>query len=94
MVNQTAAVIRELELRKLDIKREKAKLILDKCIWLYFLFMIVGVFGFINGYVSPFLLNLIVIAAFAILIIGTLPYTNAVSAEEKTINKFISGIKR
>ena len=83
----------ELELKKLDIKREKAKLVLDKSIWLYFLFMIVGAMGYVYGYVNPRMLNLLIITAFIILIIGTIPYMITVSKEEKNINSFIEKLK-
>jgi Flp pilus assembly protein TadB len=94
MVSETSKQIIELELKKLEIKREKAKLVLDKCIWLYFLFMIVGVLGFIYDYVTPLVLNMIIIAAFIILIIGTMPYATSVTKEEKDLDKFIEQLKK
>jgi Flp pilus assembly protein TadB len=94
MVNPNSDKIIELELKKLEIKREKARLVLDKCIWLYFLFMIIGVLGFIYGYVSTLLLNVLIIAAFLILIVGTMPYATAVSKEEKDLDKFIEQLRK
>lgn len=94
MVNENSGKIIELELKKLDIKREKSRLILDKCIWLYFLFMIIGVIGFVYGYVSATVLNFLIIAAFIILIVGTMPYITTVSKEEKDLDKFIEQLKK
>ena len=94
MVNlETQKQIIQLELKKSDIRREKSKLVLDKSIWLYFLFMIVGVLGFLYGYVNSLTLNFLIIAGFAILIIGTLPYIKTVSNEEKRIDEFIKNLR-
>jgi|TARA_Y100000310_G_scaffold326003_2_gene390317 predicted branched-subunit amino acid permease len=83
----------ELEIKKSDIRREKSKLVLDKCIWLYFLFMIIGVLGFIYGYVNTKMLNFMIVASFIILIIGTLPYVRTISQEEKLIDEMIKKLK-
>ncbi|MCK4522152.1 MAG: hypothetical protein KAU20_06260 [Nanoarchaeota archaeon] len=94
MVNlETQKQIIQLELKKSDIRREKSKLVLDKSIWLYFLFMVVGVLGFLYGYVNSLTLNFLIIAGFAILIIGTLPYIRTISNEEKRIDKFIKNLR-
>jgi hypothetical protein len=92
--NKLSQQIIELELKKSDIRREKAKLVLDKCIWLYFLFMITGVLGFVYGYIDSSVLNFLIIAAFVILIIGALPYASTVSKEEKNIDSFIAKLKK
>lgn len=84
----------ELELKKSDIRREKTRLVLDKCIWLYFLFMLIGVLGFVYGYIDSTILNFMIIAAFVILIIGALPYATTVSNEEKNIDSFIKQLKK
>jgi hypothetical protein len=83
----------ELEIKKSDIRREKTKLVLDKSIWLYFLFMIIGSIGFVYGYVNSKMLNFIIIIGFIILIIGALPYITTVSKEEKRIDEFIKQLK-
>jgi|GEM_PF-6324075 len=95
MVNRkNSEKIIELEIKKSDIRREKAKLVLDKCVWLYFLFMITGVAGFIYGYVESNMLNFMIIASFIVLIAGTLPYITVVSKEEKYIDTLIARLKR
>ena len=83
----------DLEIKKSDIRREKSKMVLDKCVWLYFLFMIIGSLGFVYGYVNPKMLNFLIIAAFIILIIGSMPYVTTVSKEEKRIDEFIKQLK-
>ena len=92
-LTEAKKLIIQLEIKKSDIRREKSKLVLDKCVWLYFLFMIIGVFGFLYGYVNSITLNFLIIAGFIILIIGTLPYIRTVSNEEKKIDQFIKNLK-
>ena len=84
----------DLELKKSDIRREKTRMVLDKCVWLYFLFMIIGSLGFVYGYVNSRTLNFLIVAGFSILIIGTLPYAVTVSKEEKKIDSFIQELKK
>jgi large-conductance mechanosensitive channel len=85
--------ILELEIKKSDIRREKAKLVLDKCVLLYFLFMVIGALGFIYGYVNSKMLNFLIIASFIVLIIGSMPYITTVAKEEKKIDEFIKNLK-
>ncbi len=75
-----------LELEKARIQREKARLVLEKSITFYFLFMLVGVLGFINGYVTKNTLNILIISGIVILIAGTLPYIRIASKQEKKID--------
>ena len=84
----------ELELRKLDLEREKARLVLDKSVWLYFLFMIVGVLGFINGYVSALMLSAMIAIAFVILMIGTLPYLSTAHRERETLSRLSEELRK
>ena len=93
MVKNNSEKILELEIKKSDIRREKAKLVLDKCVWLYFLFMVIGAIGFVFGYVNPKMLNFLIVASFIVLIIGSMPYITTVSKEEKKINEFIKTLK-
>lgn len=78
-----------LTLRQLDLEREKSKMVLDKSIWLYFLFMIVGITGFVAGYVSGIMLQAIVIIGFLILLIGTVVYTRTAAAEKRQIARLL-----
>jgi|TARA_B100002003_G_scaffold250628_1_gene290742 TM2 domain-containing membrane protein YozV len=93
MVKNNSEKILELEIKKSDIRREKSKLVLDKCVLLYFLFMVIGSLGFIYGYVNSKMLNLLIVASFIILIIGSMPYITTVAKEEKKINEFIGKLK-
>ena len=74
-----------LELEKSRINREKAKIVLNMGLVLYFGFLIAGVMGFAFEYIDSFLLNVLVICGIIILIVSTLPYLIIVHREERWI---------
>ena len=59
-----------LEIERAKIKREKARLVLEKSIALYFIFMFIGVVGFLFGYIDSFLLNTLIVLGIIILVVG------------------------
>jgi hypothetical protein len=78
-----------LEIEKSKITREKARLVLEKSIALYFLFMLIGVAGFIFDYIDSVMLNTLIILGIVILITGSLPYMLTVKREEKKIEGYL-----
>jgi len=74
-----------LELEKSRINREKAKIVLNMGLILYFGFLIVGIVGFAFEYIDSFLLNVLIICGIVILIVSTLPYLIIVHREEEWI---------
>ena len=82
-----------LRLEKQKIEREKAAIVLNKSLALYIIFMIVGVVGFVFDYLSAAILNVLIIAGIATLIIGTLPYFVITSREEKLIEHLLDKLK-
>ncbi len=78
-----------LEIEKSRIKREKAKIVLNKSLFLYVAFLIVGVFGFVNNYIDPTQLNMLIIVGIFVLFIGTFPYVLTTTREEKKINEML-----
>lgn len=83
-----------LEIEKSRIQREKSKLVLDKSLILYFSFMLIGVIGFVFDYIDSFMLNILIIAAVFILVVGTIPYLLTISKEEKKIKDFIEKLRK
>ena len=79
----------DLELEKSRLNREKSMLVMNKSLILYFFFMFVAVLGFINGYVTRTLLNVLIIMGLCVLVIGTLPYIKTMYSEEKRLNELI-----
>ena len=82
-----------LEIEKSRISREKAKIVLNFGLILYFGFLIAGVIGFAFEYIDSFLLNILVICGIVILIVSTVPYLVTVHREEKLINLKLSKLK-
>jgi uncharacterized membrane protein YqjE len=78
-----------LEIEKSKIKREKSRLVLEKSISLYFIFMLIAVLGFIFEYIDSFMLNTLIILGIVILLAGTIPYIWTVSKEEKKIESYL-----
>lgn len=83
----------ELELEKSRIDREKSMLVLNKGLFLYFCFLFVAVMGFINGYLSKDLLNILIIMSLCVIIIATLPYIKTMHKEEKRLEILIDDLK-
>jgi len=81
------ALFLRVELSKL--RRERAEMILNKGILLYFSFLVVAVLGLINGYITLFQLNILVLLALSVLIIGMWPYITTTSKEEREIEELI-----
>jgi hypothetical protein len=82
-----------LEIEKSKICREKSKLIMDKSIGLYVIFMFIGVVGFIFNYIDSFMLNTLIFMGITVLVIGTVPYMITVHKEEKKIDSYIKELK-
>lgn len=81
------------ELEKSRMKRENAMLLLNKSFIFYFAYLLIGVVGFVNRYLSATALNTLVILGLLVLIIGTIPFINTMKAEEKNINDLMSSLK-
>ncbi len=82
-----------LELERGRINREKARIVLNIGLILYFGFLIAGVLGFSFEYINGFLLNILVICGIVILIISTMPYL-IVHKEEEEINLKLYQLKK
>lgn len=82
----------QLELEKSRLSREKGMIILNKSTYLYFTFMFIGVIGFLNHYLSPAMLNFIIIMGLIALIVGTLPYIIAAHKEQKNLTSILTNL--
>ena len=82
-----------LEIEASKINREKAKIVLNKSLTLYVVFMVVGIFGFTFGYMSRLSLNLLILTGVIIIILGAIPYLVVTEKEEKKIKKLIEELK-
>lgn len=83
-----------LEIEKSRLYREKAIMVFDKAILLYFSFLIIAVVGFVNSYINKNIFYILVSMSLCILIIGLVPYIIVMVREEKRLNKLIAANKR
>jgi hypothetical protein len=83
-----------LEIEKSRINREKGAIILNKSLVLYFVFMFVGIVGFIFEYIDNVTMNVLIIIGILLLFIGTLPYHLLVKNEETKINNYLKRLKK
>jgi len=82
-----------LEIEKSKLQREKARLVMEKSISLYFIFMLVAVLGFLFNYIDSFMLNTLIILGIVVLFAGTLPYMLIIHKEEKKIDLYLKSGK-
>lgn len=82
-----------LEIEKSKLNREKAKIVLNKSLVLYIVFMVVGILGFSADYIDSTLLNVLVILGIIVLVLGTIPYFIITSKEEKKLNAMLKRLK-
>ncbi len=88
------SLVVNLVLEKSKLNREKSVLVLDKALLLYFSFLFVGVIGFVNGYLTVQLLNMLILMSFGVLIVGIAPYWITMRKEEKNLEALISEAKK
>ena len=82
-----------LELEQSRINREKASLILNKSLVLYFVLMIVAIVGFIFEYLDKTMMNILIIVGILLLLLGTIPYHLIMSGEEKKLKSKIKHLQ-
>jgi len=81
----------KLELSRLN--RDKSHLVLDKSLMLYFVFLFVGVLGFVNGYLSSAFLQILVYFGIAVLVIGLVPYVLTMKRESERMNELVESME-
>ncbi|MEM4756213.1 MAG: archaellin/type IV pilin N-terminal domain-containing protein, partial [Candidatus Woesearchaeota archaeon] len=82
-----------IEIQKTKLNIEKSTLIFNKGILLYFSFLFVGIFGFVQGYVSETTLNLLIVLGIMAFIVGAIPYLKTTKQEEKKLTEILEHIK-
>ena len=81
----------KLELSRLN--RDKSHLVLDKSLMLYFVFLFIGVLGFVKGYLTSAFLHILVYFGIAVLIIGLIPYVMTMKKESDNMNELVEAME-
>lgn len=88
-ISEVEKKIIEIKIEKLRLNRERAVLILNKGVAVYFAFIIMAILGFINGLIDTLWLNILVLGGLVILIVAVLPYAKAMQREEQEMNNML-----
>lgn len=83
-----------LEIEKSRINREKSRIVLNKSLMFYALFMLIGIVGFVFDYIDSNMLNMLIVAGIVVLVLGSMPYLFITRNEEKKINNFLKELKK
>ncbi|MBW2988489.1 hypothetical protein DRJ48_01145 [Candidatus Woesearchaeota archaeon] len=94
MKSKRNELLLEVQLERLRVEREKAVLVLNKALFIYFVFLTVAILGFVNGYIKAKYLNILVVMGFIVLLVGTIPYVRVTKAEEKKLNQLEEELRR
>ena len=81
-----------LRIEKVKLQREKALLILNKSVTLFFAFIGVAVVGLVNKIITAFQLNILVVIGVMALVVGIMPYSMTSRKEEKELEKTIDDL--
>ena len=83
-----------LEIRKSKIKTSVAISALNKAVLVYFVFLVIGTIGFVNGYIHYTIMNLLIIAGILALVLGGVTFIITLARESKNMNQIIEGVKK
>jgi hypothetical protein len=82
-----------IEVERMRMDRQRAVVSLDKSLFIYFTFLFVAIFGFLNGIASLQMLNALVLLGILLLILGSIPYLRYTINQKKTFDKLISSLE-
>lgn len=93
-ISETEKQLIYLQIEKAHANMTSAVAVFNKATMMYFILMILALFGMTNNYITKSMLNTLIIMGMMVLIIGAIPYFRSVVQEEKTINNLIEEVKR
>lgn len=82
-----------VEIERIRLKYEQAQLIVEKGLYLYLLFILVAIGGLIMKVINPKLLMLMLVFAFALLMISAIPLIIIMFKEREQFAKYDDEIK-
>ena len=84
----------EIRIERSRIKRERAILVFNQSLFIYFSFLFIAVFGFVNHYLNAYMLNVLIIAGLLALFIGALPNAILMYKEDKKFDALYNEYKK
>ena len=83
----------EINIERSRIGRERAMLIFLESLFIYFSFLFIAVFGFVNKYLNSSMLNILVLIGLLALFVGVLPSTITMFEEGKKFDNLYNEYK-
>jgi len=94
MMTDVEKQIISLKIERLNLEKDRAVMILNKGMIIYFAFLTLAILGFANGLFAVKWLNIFVLLGLAILIVATLPYFMQMKKEEKAITELLDSVQK
>lgn len=82
-----------LKVERLNLERDRAVMLLNKGMIIYFAFLTLAILGFANGLFSIKWLNIFVLLGLAILVVATMPYFMQMKKEERAIQELLDSVQ-
>jgi len=79
----------DMKIERARLNRQQSTLIIDKGIIMYLAFLSIAIFGLISNYFTISNFFLLVLVAFSVLAITSLPYLTSIMAEKKELDSVI-----
>lgn len=81
-----------LKLEQAKLQREKARLVLEKGIFVYLIAFVFALVGKMQGMLDGWLVNVVVIAGIIILLVSIIPYIRTTNKEQASIEEILEKI--
>lgn len=83
-----------LKIERSRLNREHSKMIFDKGVMTYFIFLTVSVTGLVTSYIDLKTFIFMLILAFAVLLFSSIPYLRSMVTERKMLDSMIKNVER
>lgn len=81
-----------LLLEKSRLNRERAKIVLDKGLVLFFAFLLFAIIAYQNQLITQLLFNLLVAGAVCVLLLSVIPYLKISKREEESLDHALNSL--
>lgn len=93
-ISPVEKMLYRLKVEESRLRLHNSVTVFDKSILLYFLFLFVGIIGFINSLITINVLYILVISGIFVLMLGLIPYVRHASSQSNLITDMISELEK
>ena len=83
----------DLKVERSKLNREQSTLMLDKGLLVYFAFLVIAILGLIKDMINITQFLILIVLAFSVLFVTSLPYIRMMLTEKKMIDDLISDLE-